>query len=462
MSVIIILIAYLLTWLMGWLLVQVLDKKQTLSVGLKVFVAFMIGSGVLTFEMFVLSLLHTPVTRVVWIGILLGNIVLAIAAISFWHKRSWLGSLRQLREIRLDWGSVWWSKTLVVLSLGLIVFRVLLSLWQVTHIPTYEFDAWNNWNLRSKIIYYEQQIPLDKEHDYYLGGGIVSYPLNVSLYKTFLADMNGEWDEAVVNTLSVAFYICLLGIFYFSLPKSFHDYSKLSATALLSGMPFVYLHSAVAYADLAFAVYVVLLVGSIYQYVKTHSLSNLSLSLLAMVLCIWTKNEGLVIIVPVLMIGLLFFVSRETLSYKRLLYWWGVALIALSPWLGFKMLNGLGALSGDSGSFNIVFNQSFISQWFETVFLQSSFNFLFLLLFVLILWQAKHIWRHQDMRFVVFMFVGLFVLNNAVILFTDRALDLGALARVNMHIAPLGLMVVVIVLSKVAGLHYIFEKAIDN
>ncbi len=128
-------------------------------------------------------------------------------------------------------------------------------------------------------------------------------------------------------------------------------------------------------------------------------------------------------------------------------YWFVVLAIAL-PWLIFRFVNKLDILSGDSSSFKIIFNSQFVNEAWHSIFLRSHFNFLWLLVFLLIIFKAKKIWQDLPLRFLTFILLALFLFYNGVIFFTDKALDLSALTRVNLQIAPLGMFILILFLNR--------------
>lgn len=432
------LIAYLLPWLFGYLVLALADREGKISRGLKFFAGFPVGMGFFTLEAFLAGIFGAKLNLGTFLIIILADI--AVAAV-LWAR---------FRPISLP--RRWGGNKGEVVSLIILFFlsvKIFASIWQVIHIPTYEFDAWNNWNLRAKVIYTEQGIPLDKNDPFYLGSGIKSYPLNDGLWKVWVANMIGEWNEHLTGLVSAAFYAVLLGLFYFSLPPNFNSTWKIIATYLLGSLPFLYFHSFIPYADLEFSVYLFLAVISFFKF--TPHLSSptsgeeskeggrfwLWLSAIALALAIWTKNEGFAVVLPVifvLTVGL--FLTKKLILRQVISYWLSVIVIT-APWLLFKFVNKLELLSGDSSTFRFVYNSQFVSEVWQSIFLRSHFNFLWLLVFILIVFKAKKIWQDLPLRFLTIMLVALFLFYNGIILFTDKAYDLSALARVNLHIAPI-------------------------
>ena len=438
-----IILALLLVWPRGYLLVYLIDRSKSFGFGFKFFVGWLFGLAGFTLDVF--AALTLGGQNLNWVVLLL-SATSQIVGFSFmiWlferkiiypkfrnfskfidrQKNNWL-RLKTLEKIVL---------ALLLLSL---VARLGLSVWQVTYLPTYDFDAWNNWNLRAKVIYTEGDIPLDQRHPFYLGGGISSYPLNDGLFKVWLATTAGEFSDRVVNAASIFYYLFLLAIFYFALPQKMSRLIKLIATYALSSVPLLYFHSHVAYADLLYSIFLFISVMSLFYFITGSGNSFFYLSGIAGAFGIWTKNEGLSILLPLLLIISVFLLLTRKVKFKDFLLHWFFAALTISPWLGFRFLYQLHFLSGDSSTFNLVFNPQFVGEMLSSIFLRSHFNLLFLVFFGIVILRFKNIYRDFPLRFLTAVILALFLVYNGIIIFTDKAYDLSAVNRVNMQLVPL-------------------------
>lgn len=443
-----ILFAYFAPWLIGYLLLGLLDRRSQISSGFKFFAAFLIGIGVFTLEVFTAAIFGAPLDLKVFLGIILFDLVI-LGTLKFILRplsRPLSISWREEFSLPRRWGGIK-GEVVTFIIFFVILIKIVFSFWQVTHIPTFEFDAWNNWNLRAKVIYTEGRLPLDKDQEFYLGGGIKSYPLNDGLWKVFLAALADGWNEYAVNTASAAYYIILLGLFYFSLPPQWGRLGKLGATYLLASLPFLYFHSFIPYADLAFATYLFLTLVSLFYFLQTNIKPYLWVSAIALALTIWTKNEGFAVVWPVMFAAILLLTLIKKLKIREVVSYWLLAIVFSAPWLIFRFANHLDVLSGDSSSFKLVYNSQFFKEAFYSIFLRSHFNFLWLIAFFLIIFQAKKIGQNLPLRFLALTLLALFAFYNGIIIFTDKAYDLSALVRVNLQIAPLVVFLTLLVLK---------------
>ncbi|NUM25077.1 MAG: glycosyltransferase family 39 protein [Candidatus Buchananbacteria bacterium] len=438
-----IIMALLLVWPRGYLLIYLIDRTKSFSFGFKFFVGWLLGLAGFTLDIFAALvfggqtlnwpvLLLSATSQIVGFGFM---IFLFEKKIPLPH----LGALKPfvLNQINIIRSFSGIEKTVLLLLVLTLLLRVGASVWQTALIPTYDFDAWNNWNLRAKVIYTESVIPLDPANPFYLGGGIKSYPLNDALLKVWLAKAAGNFDEGVINSVSVIYYCLLLAIFYVALGSVVPRLVRLVATYALSGVPLLYFHSQVAYADLYYSIFLFVSLLSLFYFLSNNGLSFFYLSGIMAAFAIWTKNEGLTILLPVLLLismGLWF--SKKVKTKDFLLHWFFAAL-TIFPWLAFRIINRLDILSGDSSSFKLVYNGQFVTEVMSSIFLRSHFNLLFVLFFVLMLLKIKDVYRDQALRFLFAVITTLFLIYNGIIIFTDKAYDLSAATRVNLHLVPL-------------------------
>lgn len=365
----------------------------------------------------------------------------------FWQK--------QFRNFTA-WTSL--DKFLLVFLILTILLRIGGSIWSITNIPTYDFDAWNNWNLRAKVIYTQNGIPLDKTESFYLAGGIGSYPLNDAILKVWLATAAGSFEDKYVNLTSVFYYLVLILVFYFSLPARTNRKIKLLGVYLLSSLPLLFLHAQIPYADLLFSLTLFLIVSSMFYFLAGSGNSFYYLSLIFLAFSVWTKNEGLSIIFPVMVFTSLILVIIKKVKLKDFFLAWFFSVLTVLPWLYFRIVNRLDFLSGDSSTFNVVFNSNFIGEVISSVFLRSHFNILWLVLTAFIIFKFKEIFKNLPLKYLTLTLLLLFFIYNGIIIFTDKALDLSAVARINMQLGPLAVLLLTFYFQKFFGKLNSYDK----
>lgn len=441
-----IILAIILVWPRGYLLIYLIDRSKSFSFGFKFFAGWLIGLAGFTLDVFAanviggfelkpLIFLSSAVSQIFGFGFMIFLIEKKLPWPNPKKLKPFLS--RQIRNFS-SW-SLWQKAALIVLILTILI-RIGASVWQVTNIPTYDFDAWNNWNLRAKVIYTQNLVPLEKGEPFYLAGGIKSYPLFDSMFKVWIATAAGSFQDRYINLASVFYYIILLAVFYFSLPLHLNRWLKILGLYLLSSLPLLYFHSHVPYADLLFSIFLFLTVACIFYFLAGAGNSFFYFSGITLAFSIWAKNEGLSIVFPLILLVTIVFLFMKKCRFKQFLLYWLWPVVTVAPWLYFRFVNRLDILSGDSSTFELVFNYQFLGDIISSIFLRSHFNILWVLVFVLLILKFKEIMRNFSLWFLSIILVILFFSYNGIILFTDRAYDLSVLARINMQLAPIAVL----------------------
>lgn len=452
-----IILALALVWPRGYVLIYLIDRSKSMSFGFKFFAGWMLGLAGFTLDLFATNvfsgLSFSPV-------VFLASSVTQIFGFSFmifiFERKIPYPKLKNFipfvkKQLHNFSGWLTWEKIGLGLLLLTLVIRIGSSLWQITNIPTYDFDAWHNWNLRAKVIYTQDTIPLDKGDPFRLGGGVKSYPLNDGLLKVWLATAAGDFQDKYINLTGLIYYLLLIGVFYFSLPKEINRGLRLLATYFLSSLPLVWLHAHIGYVDLLMAIFIYLSFMSMFYYLAGRGNSFYYLSGITLAFSIWTKNEGLSVILPLMIFTTLILLIMHRVKLKDFLLQWFFTILTVLPWLAFRVIHRLDVLTGDSSTFNILFNQEFIADILSSIFLRSHFNFLWVAVLVIVILKFKDILKDFSLTYLTLSLAALFVFYNSVILFTDKATDLSALARINMQLTPLAILLLIFLINKFFG-----------
>ncbi|MBU1164181.1 glycosyltransferase family 39 protein [Patescibacteria group bacterium] len=448
-DILIITISYLVPWYLGWVVVSLLDKHDNLAYLYKLAVSFLIGIGLMTTIIFIYTWTGgNLVGRTLLPMMITPIILLEIIHFKFKSEFSFKKCYKEVKKIK---EIIKWKKLNLILLTLLVIYvlsQSVLGAYQIIHNPTYDFDAWNNWNLRPKVIYTQHQLPMNKPNEFFLGGGIKSYPLNDPLLKVWQASLLTKWNENVINLYSLVFYIALIFLFYQSLPKIFSRTIKLISTYLLASLPFLVLHSRIAYADLEITSFIFLAYSALFMYLQTRDKPYLYISAFGLAFSIWTKNEGFALVLPSLIIFMIFLVISKQLRFKTSIKYLLTSLFIVSPWLLFRWLYDLDVLSGDSSSFNMIFQVSEFTRWFSLLLFRSHFSFLLIALFIIMILKIKDIYHSQSLQKMTFAFLLLFALYNFVFMFTDKSQSLNAMIRANMQIIPIAVLLLISYINK--------------
>ena len=286
--------------------------------------------------------------------------------------------------------------------------------------PPYFDDVYNNWNFRGKVFYETGQLTLalpSVNDGVDIAGGVSSYPPTVPLFKTWLATLNGEWHEGLINLPHHLWYLCSLALVYCFLRRRTGVGWSLLGVYGLSSLPLYTFHASAAYADVFLAAHI-LAALSLLTIPKAHRVAGLALGLL-----VFTKNEALAIHLPALVLAIVLvsllkktFGSGPSASSggsgsdslpepgpgpvvsRKLVQSCCVSLMFIgAPWLFFKFIHSLsfGNAKAVSG-LAISFDPTVLKAFFINTFLEGNWNVLPILFIMLSLWYALSFLHKTD------------------------------------------------------------------
>lgn len=340
--------------------------------------------------------------------------------------------------------------------------KVVAGSYDLVSVPTYWDDAFNNWNMRGKMFYVQHalvlEIPLTKLETQ-SAAGVSSYPPTVPMLKAMLSSLRGEWSESLVNSVHAVWYVLLLAVFFLLLRRFTGSTVSGLGVYLLASLPLVLIQGMNPYADVFLALHLLLVMSGLLAVAHADDARAIrswsALTCLAVGLFVFTKNEALLLYAPLCAIALLWILwrKRSHLGGKRALVrtvslGLSIVLALVLPWLAFKWTHGLSFGNAKSVSgLAIAFNAKAVHAiWYQ---LMQEPNFLLLpLVFVL---SPLYGWKHlKDPILAVpaALTVLAFLEQSAIFVFTplaNEAIMQTGVARGQVHIAPIGLLFVVLV-----------------
>jgi hypothetical protein len=345
---------FALPTLSGWLLLSLLEGRTPVLYRNERFVlGFLFG---LTLTMFLSFLTHIigliGFTFAGFAAVQLA-LVLSLGGLFLWKRdRSPLPSVaRSAKEGPLpDWARVaaWVLGSWVTLKLlaGAII---------LTATPIYQDDVFSNWNMRGKLFFETERLTLTMPlgNDAFTNEGVSSYPPTVPMVKTWLATLAGTWSDSLVNAPHLLWYLTLLALVFFALRRHTTKSDALLGTYLLASLPLPLIHGITPYADVFLAAHlfaaVSLLFTAFTREEPRERQTFFRLGAVASALLIFTKNETLLLHLPILLLilggGIVWLRRNGKLSNTDViatLLWYGgtTALVAL-PWIAFKIAHDL-------------------------------------------------------------------------------------------------------------------------
>lgn len=302
--------------------------------------------------------------------------------------------------------------------------------------PTYLDDTLDNWNLRGKVFYEDRAMTLVLPGDdpATSAKGVSSYPPDIPLLKASMAAIAGRWSDPLTNAPHLAWFASAAALLYFAarrlLPRA---WALLALYGYLS-LPLATMHGTNPYADVFVSAHVFLgaawTAAAVAEKDAARARSRFVLAGVAIAALCFTKNEGLIVYTPPLVLILCVALAaklksgavdaRSTAAHAARL---AVPFLFVAlPWLVFKWMNGL--TFGNAKAFT-----DFTIRWRENVlpsvgintFLEGNWLLLFPLFFGLLAWR----WRAAATKhaalaaFVCIVYFGQLTL----FLFTDLAVE---------------------------------------
>ncbi len=334
-------IGLLLPTIIGWSVLRILEgKTPVLFTGERIVAGLCIGVVGTMFDTFLLHVIGlVPLSFVgmllvqVLSALLLGGIVYTLKLHQIKSPTVSHQPLRQWQKILTALFGVWLVAKLIAGFIFLIG-------------PPYYDDTMNNWNLRGKAFFVQEEILLEIEPG--KGTGVASYPQSVPMIKAWLAHLNGEWHEGLVNSIHVVWYACALLLIFYALRRALSLPWAIIGTYVLSSIPLFTMHGIIPYADLYLSVLLFLAVSWLYFGVKeseNRRMSFIRMSSLVTGILIFTKNEALLLHLPpilLLVVLSIIFAKFSQKEMKSTALWYGIMTLAcLIPWLSYKWYHGL-------------------------------------------------------------------------------------------------------------------------
>lgn len=354
------LLGSLLPALLGWLLLRLLEGRSPVLLRIeRIALGFLLG---LTLTMFVTFSANVAglltFTRMGFLAVQIALVALLFVARFIQWKQLPAQSAISNQQSAMHPPSLpvprapLWIKASLAAAIFWTFLKILSGALILISTPAYFDDTLKNWNYRAKV--FVQTGVMDAVPD---SAGVVSplasYPPTVSLSKTWLTVLSARWNEGLVNLPHVLWFLCAITLLIAALRRRVPGTWALAGGLLFANLPLTLLHGVNAYADVfvsahLFAAVSALTFGLTEQDAARRS-SFLRLGALATALLVFTKNETLLLYLPLLLalliVGLGFLrragrVSRREIKTACAWYAGWITVIAL-PWLIYKWSHGL-------------------------------------------------------------------------------------------------------------------------
>lgn len=310
----------------------VLTKTERLALG------FLLGTTGGMFILFLLGVFGLPFSRLT-IGSLLMGILVIAWLLYRWKGRSscadvWVASAPMSMRMKTVCGVI---GALCVAKIAFLAVTFMLT-------PSYLDDTLSNWNLRAKVFFYEQRFTLELPQG--TNPELSSYPPAVSLLKTTLVTIAGEWSEPLVNSVHILWYLAVLTLLFSALRRFLPLSWSLLGLYIFVGLPLPLLHGTNAYAEMFVAAHIlaalILLLAAARSDGKDAA-ALLRIAALFGALLAFTKNEGFLLYGGAFAVLYGWMIVRAQPAMRRRAVIDGIiaAAVIILPWLLFKWSNDL-------------------------------------------------------------------------------------------------------------------------
>ncbi|MBT4119955.1 MAG: hypothetical protein HOG89_00550 [Candidatus Peribacter sp.] len=438
----------------GWLLLRLAEGSSPVLYKYERAVAgFVLGGIFTTFTIFLTEI--TGIGSFSFLSMLVTQLVLMmILGGLYWKNKEKLTANCQLITDNSSWKP--WQK----IATGILSVWILAKLVSGIILlsgPAYFDDTLSNWNIRAKAFYHHQELILELEPG--KGTGIGSYPQSVPLLKTWLAHLNGEWHEALANSLHILWYLSALVLVYFAIRRLLNTKWALLGTYILASVPLYTMHGASAYGDCFLSVVIFLALSWVFFAAKSEGqerMSFIKLGSIAAALLVYTKSEAILLHLPpiiVLVAGLMLLGGMSTSQKRSTLLWYGACVSAvLLPWVGFKWMNNLGfGNAKDVSGMTLEWHEGVLQAIGLNTFWEGNWNLLPVLFLGLIIYKWRSAFRSHLAYLTGFVLVVI-IGQLPIYMFTAlhvEALNQTGYARGIIHLIPVIVVITTVLLHQV-------------
>jgi len=380
----------------------------------------------------------------------LAIVAIAAAAFAFWRRRASTAVVTAAPRLER------WKIILLAAGILSVVYRGYLALREILLRPTFPWDAWDAWAVKSKTWFLlGHYVPfvssthwIDAAAGASFTGPAWSYPSALAWVQIWFASAAGGWIEPLVNLPWIALWVGMLLAHYGQWRAI--GFSALRAAAfayVLASLPLLTVHVALAgYADLWIATLFGFAVLAWIRWLVQRDVSQLALAAACVLVMPWLKLEGAVWMLLSVAVAIACEMPRRA---RHALIAALAILAAIVATVGHIKLPlfGLGWVSIGwhsievpvIGTLSIVFHAKALGGAFGSLFLQPSWNLLWWLVPVVIVWRWREFRANRALRCLGALLTVSFAFLAFLFLFTDAAQwaeSYTAINRLVMHLVP--------------------------
>jgi hypothetical protein len=373
------------------------DLKQSFFE--RLFLGFGIGTGMITFEMFLLGLLQIPLSSAVISSVQIATAIL-LGYLLYRSGTPWRQIFGPAAEVPdASPSTAKYLERIVILVLTAWIFaKVLFVLYEGFFLPEHTSDSWEHWSSGAKFFFYEKGLALDTGNEHFFGAGYLKvqrYPLNVPLMQVWVSLCIGEAHEVYMKVWNSLFFICMIGLLFFALRRKTSRMIALLAAFFLSTVPLLTYHALTAYADLTLSFYALGALVCFWNAIEAlksgragYARGLFVLTGACAALCVWTKMEGLFFAAAFSASLALYYLVKK-ISFTQVMAFLAPLVLVSVPWYVFLMSIGVPVIYGKAELPGATMTEGIHFQVLpviaEQILFSANFNLIFLFLFLLII-----------------------------------------------------------------------------
>jgi hypothetical protein len=319
----------------------------------KLFFGYGLGLGFLSYSMFILGVFGPPYTifTITSVQVLFSIILVYLIYRGVGIKEAvfreglWTAGYEAVK------GLGGWKLYLSAFLAAWLFLKIGIVLYECMVRPMFAWDTWTNWSAGAKLFFFEKGLILDQTDEYFFGTGyraFLGHPLHTPLLQVWISLWQGEFHDAYVKAWSAFYFTSLLGIFFLAVKREAGWFYGLVSVFFLSSMPLLTYHGIEGYADLPLAFYGLASALCLWKYLGSGKNRYISLCGIFIAFACFTKNEGLLFFLAIVMALCLFIVVEKKRALPIFGYFLLPFIVFAGPWFLFKFINGLGF--GHSGA----------------------------------------------------------------------------------------------------------------
>ena len=383
-----------------------------------------------------------------WLPLVL--VAVAAAALAFWRRRPAVAVARVAPRLER------WKIILFAAGFVSVAYRGYLALREILLRPTFPWDAWDAWAVKSKtwflIGHYAPFVSathwIDAAGTTDYTGPAWSYPSALAWVQIWFASAAGAWIEPLVNLPWIALWVGLLLAHYGQWRALGFSAIRAAAFAyVLASLPLLTVHVALAgYADLWIAALFGFAVLAWMRWLVQRDINQLALAVACVLVMPWLKLEGAVWMLLSIAVAIACEMPRRARYAVIAALAITAAIVATIGHVKLP-LYGLGWVSIGwhsievpvIGTLSIAFHAKALGGAFGSLFLQPSWNLLWWLVPIVIVWRRREFRASRPLRCLGALMTVSFAFLAFLFLFTDAAQwaeSYTAINRLVMHLVP--------------------------